>query len=37
MEFIMDVLFTTGWGAVIVGFCILVAIIIKIFDDKPKI
>lgn len=38
MEFIMNVLFTTGWGAAIVGILIFIAIIVHFLDNKnPKI
>jgi ABC-type xylose transport system permease subunit len=37
MEFIMQVLFDTEWGAIIVGALILIAVLIEIFYKKPKI
>jgi len=38
MEFIMQVLFSTAWGAAIVGVLIFIALIIIFFDNKtPKI
>ena len=38
MEFIMDVLFTTGWGAAIVGIILFIAFLFYYFDNKtPKI
>jgi len=34
MDFIMDVLFTTGEGAVIVGALLFIAILIYIFEKR---
>jgi uncharacterized integral membrane protein len=37
MEFLMSVLFETEWGAIIVGFILLVGFIIYFLENKPKI
>ena len=34
MEFIMQVLFSTEWGAIIVGALLLIAFLIYIFEKK---
>jgi len=36
MEFIMDVLFSTEWGSIIVGAILLVAFLIYIFKNPEK-
>ena len=36
MEFLMDVLFTTGWGSIIVGAILLIALLIFIFQNPEK-
>jgi hypothetical protein len=36
MEALMESLLNTGYGAIIVGILIIIAILIGIFSDKPK-
>ena len=36
MEVIFESLTNTGWGAIIFGTFILVAILIEVFGNKPK-
>ena len=36
MEVIFESLITTGYGAILVGAFILVAILIEFFSNKPK-
>ena len=38
MEFLIDTLFSTEWGAIIVGIILFIAFIIYYFENKtPKI
>ena len=37
MDIIAATLLDTKWGLILVGFIIFIAIIIEIFDNKPKI
>lgn len=36
MKIISDSLINTGWGAIILGAFILIAILIEFFGNKPK-
>lgn len=36
MEVIFGSLVDTGWGAIIIGAFILVAILVEFFSNKPK-
>ena len=36
MEVIFESLLTTGYGAILVGAFILIAILIEFFSNKPK-
>ena len=36
MEVIFESLVNTGWGAILLGAFILVAILIEFFSNKPK-
>ena len=37
MEVLIETLFETEWGLIVLGICLIGAILIEIFGKKPKI
>lgn len=37
MEALIDTIFNTEWGSIIIGIFLLTALLIELFNHKPKI
>lgn len=37
MEVLIDTIFNTEWGSIIIGIFILTALLFELFNHKPKI